>query len=230
MKRFYKEVTLDTLSAGFGIFLDGRPLRTPAKTVMHVPSQSLAEAVREEWAAAGEDINPEEMPFFSMAVTVLDRVTTQSEKLCDELCDYAGNDVLFYRAGAEDNALDQQQAQLWTPWCEWASGKFGAQLAITDGLMPINQPPQWRGAVSVYLGQLSDWHLGILYRAVTLSGSFILGLAFFEREIDAEKLFRIAFLEELHQNEIWGLDSEAERRQKHIEQELRDLERFSVML
>ena len=170
------------------------------------------------------------MPFFSMAVTVLDRVATQSETLCGELCDYAGNDVLFYRAGAEDNALDQQQAQLWTPWCEWASGKFGAQLAITNGLMPINQPPQWRGAVSGYLGQLSDWHLGILYRAVTLSGSFILGLAFFEREIDAAKLFRSAFLEELHQNEIWGLDSEAERRQKQIEQELTDLERFSVML
>ena len=43
--------------------------------------------------------------------------------------------------------------------CE-ASGKFGAQLAITNGLMPINQPPQWRGAVSGYLGQLSDWHPG----------------------------------------------------------------------
>ena len=230
MKRFYKEVTLDTLSEGFGVFLDGRPLRTPAKTVMSVPSKRLAKAVQEEWASAGEDIKPEEMPFFSMAVTVLDRVTTQSETLCGELCDYAGNDVLFYRAGAEDNALDQQQAQIWTPWCEWASGKFGAQLAITNGLMPINQPPQWRGAVSGYLGQLSDWHLGILYRAVTLSGSFILGLAFFEREIDAAKLFRIAFLEELHQNEIWGLDSEAERRQKQIEQELADLERFSVIL
>ena len=230
MKRFYKEVTLDTLSEGFGVFLDGRPLRTPAKTVMSVPSRGLAEAVQQEWASAGEEIKPEEMPVFSMAVTVLDRVTTQSETLCGELCDYAGNDVLFYRAGAEDNALDQQQAQLWTPWCEWASGKFGAQPAITDGLMPINQPPQFRGAVSGYLDPLSDWHLGILYRAVTLSGSFILGLAFFEREIDAEKLFRIAFLEELHQNEIWGLDSEAEKRQKQIEQELRDLERFSVML
>ena len=230
MKRFYKEVTLNTLSEGFGVFLDGRPLRTPAKTVMSVPSRELAEGVQQEWASAGEEIKPEEMPVFSMAVTVLDRVTTQSETLCGELCDYAGNDLLFYRAGAEDNALDQQQAQLWTPWCEWASGKFGAQLAITDGLMPINQPPQFRGAVSGYLDPLSDWHLGILYRAVTLSGSFILGLAFFEREIDAEKLFRIAFLEELHQNEIWGLDSEAEKRQKQIEQELRDLERFSVML
>lgn len=230
MKRFYKEVTLDTLSEGFGVLLDGRPLRTPAKTVMSVPSRGLAEAVQQEWASAGEEIKPEEMPVFSMAVTVLDRVTTQSETLCGELRDYAGNDVLFYRAGVEDNALDQQQAQLWTPWCEWASGKFGAQLAITDGLMPINQPPQFRGAVSGYLDPLSDWHLGILYRAVTLSGSFILGLAFFEREIDAEKLFRIAFLEELHQNEIWGLDSEAEKRQKQIEQELRDLERFSVML
>ena len=96
--------------------------------------------------------------------------------------------------------------------------------------MPINQPVPLRSRVASYLSVLSDWHLGSLYRAVTLSGSFALGLAFSEQETNASRLFQFAFLEELYQNRKWGLDSEAEARQKRIEQELQDLERFLGML
>ena len=115
MKRFYKEVTIDNLPKGFGVALDGRALRSPAKTILHLPSRELAEAVRREWAEAGEEIQPENMPFFSMAVTVIDRVMTQAETLRAELCDYAGNDVLFYRAGTEDAGLDAEQKNTGRP-------------------------------------------------------------------------------------------------------------------
>lgn len=230
MKRFYKAVSIEAVEAGFGIALDGRALRTPAKTVVVLPSSALATAVASEWAEAGEEIKPDEMPFFSLSVTVIDRVMTQQETLRKELCDYAGNDVLHYRAGGEDSALNSRQNELWSPWVSWASKKFEAEIAVIEGLMPTRQPDALLQGAAMHLAPLSDWNLGALYRAVTLSGSFILGLAFFEREIDAETLFRFAFLEELHQNEKWGRDSEAEARQKQIEQELRDLERFLVML
>ena len=230
MKRFYKEVTIDNLPKGFGVALDGRALRSPAKTILHLPSRELAEAVRREWAEAGEEIQPENMPFFSMAVTVIDRVMTQAETLRAELCDYAGNDVLFYRAGTEDAGLDAEQKKYWSPWCDWMGRKFNLEIRTTTGLMPIDQPDALPARVASYLSPLSDWYLGSLYRAVTLSGSFALGLAFSEGEMDAGKLFQIAFLEELHQNKTWGLDSEAEARQKRIEQELQDLERFLGVL
>ncbi|MBL6605896.1 MAG: chaperone [Alphaproteobacteria bacterium] len=230
MKRFYKDVSIETLEAGFGIALDGRALRTPAKTVVTLPSAALAKAVADEWAGAGDEIKPDEMPFFSLSVTVIDRVMTQQDTLRKELCDYAGNDVLHYRAGPEDSALDSRQNELWSPWVSWAGKKFEAEILVTAGLMPARQPNALLQGAAMQLAPLSDWKLGALYRAVTLSGSFILGLAFFEREIDAETLFRFAFLEELHQNETCGRDSEAEARQKQIEQELRDLERFLVML
>ena len=44
---------IETLEAGFGIALDGRALRTPAKTVVTLPSAALAKAVADEWAVTG---------------------------------------------------------------------------------------------------------------------------------------------------------------------------------
>ena len=148
MKRFYKEVTIDSQPQGFGVALDGRALRSPAKRILHLPSRELAEAVGREWAEAGEEIQPENMPFFSMAVTVIDRVMTQPETLRAELCDYAGNDVLFYRAGTEDTGLDKEQETYWTPWCDWMGQKFNVEICTTSGLMPIDQPVPLRSRVA----------------------------------------------------------------------------------
>ena len=42
-KRFYKDVTVgEAAEEGFTILLDGKPLRTPAKKPLVVPSRSLA--------------------------------------------------------------------------------------------------------------------------------------------------------------------------------------------
>ena len=88
MKRFYKDVTVKTSESGYQICLDDRPVRSPAKAVVVVPSQALAEAVQTEWQAVEDKIQPEDMPFYSMAVTVTDRVTPQRQALVDELAGY----------------------------------------------------------------------------------------------------------------------------------------------
>ncbi|RYY33245.1 MAG: ATPase, partial [Sphingomonadales bacterium] len=52
MKRFWKDVTID----GQGIALDGKPVRTPGRVPLVLPSPALAEAVADEWRAVGETI------------------------------------------------------------------------------------------------------------------------------------------------------------------------------
>ena len=55
MKRFYKETAVDAGDGGFRVLLDGKPMRTPAKAVLVVPTQALAEAIAAEWrGGAGE--------------------------------------------------------------------------------------------------------------------------------------------------------------------------------
>ena len=43
MKRFYKAAAVTGDAAPFGVALDGRPLRTPARALLAVPTRALAE-------------------------------------------------------------------------------------------------------------------------------------------------------------------------------------------
>ena len=68
MKRFYKEVTVAEVDGGFGIKLDERTLRTPAKRPLILPTGLLAEALAEEWAAQQGEIRPDTMPTMNAAM------------------------------------------------------------------------------------------------------------------------------------------------------------------
>ena len=229
MKRFYKNVTVKTSESGYQICLDDRPVRSPAKAVVVVPSQALAEAVQAEWQAVEDEIQPEDMPIYSMAVTVTDRVTPQRQALADELTGYIHDDVLRYRSG-DDLDLADRQKEMWDPWLSWAEQACGLRLPTTAGLMPVSADDVAEHIVRNRLQPLADAQFGCLYCVATLSGSVVLGLAFLERQLGADDVFETAFLDELYQNSLWGTDEEAADRQAAIRSELKDVERFMDML
>ena len=229
MKRFYEQVTIENADTGFVIFLDNRSVRSPAKSVVAVPTRTVAEAMQAEWAAVKDTIQPENMPIYSMAVTVIDRVTPQRHALSDELASYLRDDVLRYRS-INDIDLATRQTELWNPWLDWAALDFGLVLETTAGLMPLSANADMEKRLADHLSPLTDWQFGCLYRAAILSGSVILGLAFQTGQITAGDIFQTAFLEELYQNSIWGVDKEAKDRQSAIRTEFKDIERFMNML
>ena len=229
MKRFYKDVTVKTSESGYQIRLDDRPVRSPAKAVVVLPSQALAKAVQAEWQAVEDEIQPEDMPLYSMAVTVTDRVTPQRQALADELTGYIHDDVLRYRSG-DDLDLAARQIEMWDPWLSWAEQACGLRLPTTAGLMPVSADDAAELIVRNRLQPLADAQFGCLYRVATLSGSVVLGLAFQERQLSADDVFETAFLDELYQNSLWGTDEEAADRQVAIRSELKDVERFMDML
>ena len=59
---------------GFGVRLDGRPLRTPAGAPLVVPTEALAAAIAAEWDALDGEIRPERLPFTRAANVAIDRV------------------------------------------------------------------------------------------------------------------------------------------------------------
>ena len=229
MKRFYKDVTVRNSETGYQICLDNRPVRSPAKAVVEVPSLVLAEAVQAEWQAVEDEIQPEDMPLYSMAVTVTDRVTPQRQALADELAGYIHDDVLRYRSG-DDLNLAARQTEMWDPWLGWAEQACGLRLPVTAGLMPVSADDAAERIVKDRLQPLADPQFGCLYRVATLSGSVVLGLAFQGRQLGADDVFETAFLDELYQNSLWGTDEEAAHRQATIRSELKDVERFMDML
>ncbi|MGC6453138.1 MAG: ATP12 family chaperone protein [Candidatus Puniceispirillaceae bacterium] len=228
-KRFYKTVTIAEEQGGFAIRLDGRGVRSPAGTAMRLPAHALAAAVAAEWEAQTEEIDPASMPLFSLAVTVIDRVTPQRDAICAELTAYGGNDCLCYQ-DAEDEGLAVRQAQGWGPWLDWARAVLGAELMVATGVMPVTQPQDSLAALGRAVAAHDDWELGMLYRATTLGGSLVLGLAMVRGEMSASAMFDAAFLDELWQTEKWGSDWEAEDRRANIRAELGQAETFLTLL
>jgi len=231
-KRFYKQVGLVEEDEGFSIQLDGRTVRSPAGTAMRLPVRALADAVAAEWDAQAEKIDPASMPLFSLAVTVIDRVTPQRAAICSELTAYGGNDCICYQdaGNAEEADLAVRQAQGWGPWLDWARAALGADLVVATGIMPVTQPQDSLTALRRAVESHDDWELGMLYRATTLGGSLVLGLAMIRGEMNADAMFEAAFLDELWQTEKWGSDWEAEDRRNNIRAELAQAEIFLTLL
>ena len=139
-KRFWKEATAREETGGFGIFLDGRPVRTPAKRALVVPTPGFAEAVAAEWNAQHEVIDPNSMPFTRSANAALDKVAVQHAEVAQLLAAYGDSDLLCYRA-EHPQALVARQAEQWDPMLDWAETALGARLEARAGVMHVPQDP-----------------------------------------------------------------------------------------
>ena len=74
MKRFYQQTGIVSAAGGYGVALDGKPIKTPAKQPLIVPSAALADAIAAEWEAQQGEIRPAQMPLTRLASTAIDRV------------------------------------------------------------------------------------------------------------------------------------------------------------
>src|SRR5690349_6222473 len=98
MKRFWKEVSVDREGDGWSLKLDGRPVKTPARATLVVPTEALAEAIADEWREVEETIDPRAMPLTGLANAAIDRVAPERQAFADGLASYAESDLTCYRA------------------------------------------------------------------------------------------------------------------------------------
>ena len=134
------------------------------------------------------------------------------------------------RRPVQDADLAAHQAQGWGPWLDWAGSDLGAPLQVARGIMPVMQPQASLDALGAVAATHDDWELGMLYRATTLGGSLVLGLAMLRGRMDAAALFEAAFLDELWQAQKWGSDWEAEDRRAMIRGEIEQAHHFLSLL
>ena len=209
-KRFWSEVNVAPVADGFAVQLDGRPVKTPAKTPLVVPTAELAEAIAVEWRTVDEKIDPEVMPFTRSANAAIDKVSTQFIEVADMLAAYGGSDLLCYRA-TTPAALIDRQAQAWDPLLDWAFDTFGARLKTTSGLMPIEQDAAALSALSKPLYDATPFQLTALHDLISLSGSLVLALKVTQGNMDAKTAWTWSRIDEVWQAEQWGEDEDAEQ-------------------
>jgi chaperone required for assembly of F1-ATPase len=231
MKRFYKETAVDLADGGHRILLDGRPMRTPAKAVLVVPTRPLAEAIAAEWGAVPDkaDINVSHLPLTRLAATGLDRVTSQRARVIEDTAKYAGSDMLCYRASEPESLVKRQQAT-WQPLLDWADARYGARLVIVEGLAFVEQPADAVARLREAVATHSDLGLSALYNLTHISGSLIVALAVAEGHLAAADAFAAAQLDELYQVERWGEDPIATKRHQGIRLDIEAGARFLALL
>jgi chaperone required for assembly of F1-ATPase len=229
VKRFYAAVTTGATRAGFGILLDGRPVRTPARNELAVPTRLLAEAVAGEWRSQGEQVDPDTMRLTRLATSVVDLMPARRADVVAEAAAYAGTELLCYRA-TSPTSLVERQADTWQPWLDWAERQYDARLQPVSGIMPAAQSETALKALRAAVDRLDDWRLIGLHAAATLLGSLVLALALERSVITAEGAFAAGLLDELFAIEQWGEDAEQTRRHARLRLDLAAAERFLALL
>lgn len=211
MKRFYKDVATVAQDGGWSIALDGRPVRTPARALLLLPTEALAQAVADEWRGQGDSIDPASMPFTGMANAAIDHVAPDPAAFAEGIARYGESDLLCYRADGPDT-LVARQAQAWDPLLHWAQGRYDIAFAVTRGIIPVAQPQETLSRLHDVVAAYDPFTLAALSTLVTLGGSLVAGLALVEGQGDVGAIWAACEIDEAWQVEQWGEDAEATAR------------------
>ena len=205
VRRFYAQAQVDEEGA---IRLDGKPVRTPGRRPLALPTAALAAAVAAEWDAQGDKVDPRSMPLTGLANAAIDRIAPDREAFARGLADYGGSDLLCYRAETPA-PLVARQAETWDPILAWARRRYDVDFVVTNGILHRPQPPATLERLTRAVAARDAFALAGLSPLVTVSGSLVVALALAEGGIDLDTAWPAASLDEQWQAEKWGEDAEA---------------------
>jgi chaperone required for assembly of F1-ATPase len=229
MKRFYEQAGVVPVAGGHGVTLDGRLVRTPGKRDLVVPSPALAAAIAAEWEAQQGEIRRETMPLTRLAGVTIDRNSPERAAVVRQVADYAGTDLVCYRA-SHPPALTARQQAVWQPLIDWAAERYAAPLAVTAGVIPTSQPAASLAAFAAAVAAHDDFPLTALHTATTACGSLVIGLALLEERLDAGEAFAASQLDESFQIEAWGEDGDQAKRRAALAAEIAAAAQFISLL
>jgi chaperone required for assembly of F1-ATPase len=227
VKCFYKEVAVEVLGGGYAVTLDGRTIKTPQRAELTILTKAIAEAVAAEWREQREKVDPDSMPMMRYAATTMDKVAPARAEIIAIVAAFAGHDLLCYRA--EDEVLATLQNELWQPLLDWVAGSLDAPLGVTVGIVSIDQPAESLASLKAKVATFNDGEVAALHVMASLSGSLVIALALALGEIDVDRAWRAATVDESHQAEKWGLDEEAGRRLSSLQAELQSAQRYYAL-
>lgn len=186
--------------------LDERPIRTPGRAPLVLPTPELAEAIADEWRGAGETVRLEAMPLTRLAYAAIDRDAEDREEIVTAISRCGETDLLYYRAGSPDDLVARQEA-LWDPLLAWATRRYDVAFERARGVIHRAQPLATVQRLRDAVAAQDAWVLAALARIVPITGSLVASLALIEGGADAETVWRAGALDEEWQAEQWGEDA-----------------------
>jgi chaperone required for assembly of F1-ATPase len=209
VKRFWREVSVEREGTGWAIRLDDRPVRTPARAPLVVPTESLADAIAQEWRSVDETIDPCAMPLTGLANAAIDRVAPDRQAFAAGLARYGEADLACYRSEWPPELL-RRQSESWDELLAWARRRYDVDFCTTSGLLHVPQPQATLDRLSQAVAELDPFRLAALSPLVTTGGSLVAALSVLEGALTPEAAWEAVSIDDRWQLEQWGGDSEAE--------------------
>lgn len=205
--KFYKIAEVNNLGDGFGVFLDGRRLVTPAKKSLIVPNILLAQLIANEWNAQEKEINTATMPITRLINVAIDRTPLTRQEIIEEIKKYASTDLLCYRTSKPQILFETQNAQ-WDSEIAWINSKFDINFIAKADSLELFQSNETLNKIGEIANNYDDIHLTILVFITALAGSAILGIAAIENHLNEVEIFNKIRIEEDFNAKIWGYDED----------------------
>jgi chaperone required for assembly of F1-ATPase len=209
VKRFWKSAAAVEMDRGYAVELDGRPVKTPARAELAVPTSALAEAIAAEWNDSPEEVDPRTMPLTGLANAAIDRVASDKDAFAAGLARYGESDLTCYRAEGPET-LVKRQTESWDALLGWARRRYDVDFATCSGVMHVPQPEETVRKLGHAVAMLDAFRLAGLSPLVTIGGSLVAGLAVLEKMMPASEAWEAVSLDDRWQMEQWGADAEAE--------------------
>ncbi|NQV99075.1 MAG: ATPase [Rhodospirillales bacterium] len=225
MKRFFETATVFEVDQKHSVALDGKPIRTPEGSAVVLPTATLAAEVAAEWSAQGDEIKPLTMPLTRLACTAIDKVIPVRPRVIEQIARYGQSDLLCYRSQGPDDLVAHQAAN-WQPILDWLEAHHQVPLAVTHGIVHVEQPESSLRRLTEIVGGYEGFRLTGLAELTQLTGSLAVAIAFVDGQIAAEEVVVVSQLDDDWQADKWGEDGEALARRKHLEADILAAVRF----
>ena len=232
MKRVWTAARAAPMPGGWGVMLDGKPLRIPSGPPLLVPQPGLAEAIAAEWQDAGVatgEMDYTDVPLTRLAGTAQLRIVPDPAATVAAIAAYGETDLLCYRADRPPD-LVLRQDEAWRPWLDWARQELGAALTTTSGIMHVKQHPAAVTALRRAVAGENGWVVAGLGIIVPALGSVVLGLAVARGAVDVLSALALSCVDEDYQIELWGLDEDAAKRRARISTELTECAAYLALV
>ncbi|KAF2641865.1 ATP synthase mitochondrial F1 complex assembly factor 2 [Massarina eburnea CBS 473.64] len=200
-KRFWKDVSVTETEDGLQVFLDARPVRTPAKDILTLPSSKpqLATAIALEWdllLSAQQALKTHLIPMTSLASRAVDIEIEDAdgesrvrENIISMMMRYLATDTLLcwapekvlHETPQNGFTLRETQIKIATPIIAYLNTHVWPGVEIKpilepDSIMPVPQPDMTQTVIRGWLTGLPAFELAGLERAVLASKSLLVGV------------------------------------------------------
>ena len=184
--------------------------KTPARRPLVVSERRAGEALAAEWDAQPGEINPGTMPLTRIVNAAIDRVAGEAAAVRAEIVNYAGSDLVCYRAEGPAALAEAQESVGADP--RLGPPEARCPLRARRRRRPCRTGPDALAAVERALAPFDVLRLAAISTVTTLTRSALIALALPAGALSAAAAWQAAHVDEDWQMSQWGVDAIAMER------------------